>query len=193
MIQNIVVSNSEIIASSISNNNKDILCYLPTQFYRKKINTLIIDDVSCDVSSRHASIAKSIVMLKKNIAIYDDGVISLSKPLRFQVLLYHIEANARYMFCCINNMLLYDYETRTLRYDEQEIVLKEKENEIFNVLLMADGYILSKSKIFFHVWNYLHFESKTLEVHIYQLKKKLPSGLFNIDKNDCFLDIRDIY
>jgi two-component system OmpR family response regulator len=64
--------------------------------------------------------------------------------------------------------------TRKVTRSEVEIVLRRKEYEILECLMLNAGNIVSKELLLEHAWDYgLEVMSNTLEVHIRNLRNKI--------------------
>ena len=56
--------------------------------------------------------------------------------------------------------------------------LTEKENEIFNFLILHNDEYVSREKLLSEIWNYdKEIDTHTLETHMYSLRKKIDDKL----------------
>lgn len=60
--------------------------------------------------------------------------------------------------------------------DEKPITLSYKEYAILEVLLKANGNVVRREELFTKVWGEFYGESRTLDVHIRKLRKKLETA-----------------
>lgn len=76
----------------------------------------------------------------------------------------------------IGNLSL-DPEKRTVSVDEIPLVLTYKEFELLHYLILNAGFVLSREKLLNAVWGYHYIgESRTVDMHIKSLRKKLGSA-----------------
>ena len=194
----IIISNNKIIYKALRDNiphnfNIDLdICN--QQFIASvcKIDLLIID---------HDINAKNIPLYKVNYVVnftdhkVSDEEIRMSKPFKLNNLLDIIELNTSYtdIFCCINNNWIYSQKASKLTSQLEEISLTDKENKIFVSLLTSKGFTTTKNELQNNVWRYhKDTESKTIETHLYNLKKKLPLNLLEIENTECILRVNQI-
>ena len=70
-----------------------------------------------------------------------------------------------------------DISQRTVRKNGVEIPLKPKEFELLRVLAKNKNIAISREKLLSMVWGYEYMgETRTVDVHIGQLRKKLDLG-----------------
>ncbi|MCM1508696.1 MAG: response regulator transcription factor [Ruminococcus flavefaciens] len=69
-----------------------------------------------------------------------------------------------------------DTEKHTVTVDENEINLSFKEYSILKILLEADGKAVTRETLFSKVWGEYYGESRTLDVHIKNLRTKLGTA-----------------
>ena len=133
-------------------------------------------------------------MNKRNVATVVDEII-LHKPLKLEKLIEIISLYLReeYLFCCLNKDWVYHQRLASLRSIDTEILLTNKENELFLALLNSEDFISDKEWLKNKIWNYhLDTESATVETHLYNLKQKLPQDLLEIKSNQCSLRINSL-
>lgn len=74
----------------------------------------------------------------------------------------------------------FDPDSRTVKTNKEIIKLTRKEFDLLNLLLTRPGKVIRNSYILQTVWGYdpaLYNDTHTVEVHIYSLRKKLPSHI----------------
>ena len=72
--------------------------------------------------------------------------------------------------------LFADLEKHIIRVENEEISLSYKEFSILKILLKADGNVVTREELFTKVWGEYYGESRTLDVHIRNLRNKLKSA-----------------
>lgn len=72
--------------------------------------------------------------------------------------------------------LFADIERRIVRVNKEEILLSYKEYGLLFALLEANGKAMSRDEIFAKVWGEFYGESRTLDVHIRNLRMKLGTA-----------------
>jgi len=72
-----------------------------------------------------------------------------------------------------NGRLKLDLNRRTLYKDNKEIDLTAKEFDILYTLIKNRGIVLSREKIYNIVWNELECDTRTVDVHISNLREKI--------------------
>ena len=72
----------------------------------------------------------------------------------------------------------YDNQNRLIFYNNKSLRVTEKENEIFNFLLLQPNKYVSREELLSEIWNYnKEIDTHTLETHMYSLRKKLEDKL----------------
>lgn len=69
-----------------------------------------------------------------------------------------------------------DQEKHTVTVDNKEVVLSYKEYAILNELIEAGGKVVTRETLFTNVWGEYYGESRTLDVHIRNLRSKLSTA-----------------
>lgn len=72
---------------------------------------------------------------------------------------------------------------RTAELSGKELALSYKEFELLTALLEADGKAVTREKLFTRVWGEFYGESRTLDVHIRNLRSKLGADYIQTVKN----------
>ena len=75
-------------------------------------------------------------------------------------------------FLTLGNVFL-DGEKRMAYVDDRPVELTLKENELLHLLMLNKGIVLSRDLIMERVWDGYESESRTLDMHIKSLRKKL--------------------
>ena len=72
----------------------------------------------------------------------------------------------------------YDNQNRLIHSDNKNLRVTEKENEIFNFLILQNDKYVSREKLLSEIWNYnKEIDTHTLETHMYSLRKKIDDKL----------------
>ena len=72
----------------------------------------------------------------------------------------------------------YDKQNRIIQCDNKNLRVTEKENEIFNYLILQNDKYVSREKLLSEIWNYnKEIDTHTLETHMYSLRKKIDDKL----------------
>ena len=72
----------------------------------------------------------------------------------------------------------YDKQNRMIQCDNKNLRVTEKENEIFNYLILQNDKYVSREKLLSEIWNYnKEIDTHTLETHMYSLRKKIDDKL----------------
>lgn len=69
-----------------------------------------------------------------------------------------------------------DMEKHIVRVDGEKVYLSFKEYSVLEILLEADGKVVTREELFVKVWGEYYGESRTLDVHIRNLRTKLGSA-----------------
>ena len=102
----------------------------------------------------------------------------ISKPFEIGELIARVEAVLRRYNKGIDTQKIYDIEvnlvSRTVKKNGIEISLTPKEFDLFALLIQNKNFVLYRETIFEKVWGEdLEFETRTLDLHIQRLRKKL--------------------
>lgn len=76
-----------------------------------------------------------------------------------------------------NSVLEVDTKKRTVLAHHQPINLSYKEFELLTLLLKANGNVVTRSELLASIWGEFYDNSRTLDVHIRKLRKKLGAVL----------------
>ena len=72
----------------------------------------------------------------------------------------------------------YDSQNRLIKRNNKSLRITEKENEIFNFLILQTDNYVSREKLLSEIWNYdKDIDTHTLETHMYSLRKKIEEKL----------------
>ena len=72
----------------------------------------------------------------------------------------------------------YDNQNRLILSNNKSLRVTEKENEIFNFLVLQTNKYVSREKLLSEIWNYnKEIDTHTLETHMYSLRKKIEDKL----------------
>tara|TARA_B100000886_G_C20288170_1_gene434219 strand:+ start:130 stop:780 length:651 start_codon:yes stop_codon:yes gene_type:complete len=72
----------------------------------------------------------------------------------------------------------YDKQNRIIQCDNKNLRVTEKENEIFNYLILQNDKYVPREKLLSEIWNYnKEIDTHTLETHMYSLRKKIDDKL----------------
>lgn len=102
----------------------------------------------------------------------------ISKPFEIGELIARVEAVLRRYNKGIDVQKIYDIEvnlvSRTVKKNGIEVSLTPKEFDLFALLIQNKNFVLYRETIFEKVWGEdLEFETRTLDLHIQRLRKKL--------------------
>lgn len=73
-------------------------------------------------------------------------------------------------------ILAIDTEKHIVTVSQKPVTLSFKEFSLLEILLKADGKVVTREKLFAKIWGEFYGESRTLDVHIRNLRKKLGSA-----------------
>ena len=101
----------------------------------------------------------------------------ITKPFEIEELVARVEAvlrryNKGYEEQKIDNVTI-NIIARTVKKDGKEISLTPKEFDLLALLIQNKNFVLYRETIFEKVWGELEFETRTLDLHIQRLRKKL--------------------
>ncbi len=72
----------------------------------------------------------------------------------------------------------YDNQNRLILSKNKSLRVTEKENEIFNFLVLQSNKYVSREQLLSEIWNYnKEIDTHTLETHMYSLRKKIENKL----------------
>lgn len=184
-----IASKSNILLNALSDNNSYIFADYHSIDFLEKADILIIDSKSgINISTLYR--ANIVINLTKEKIL--EREIAMQKPFFLQDVVSLISKNAKdsSIFCAINNNWIYNERASILLSNDSEIVLTNKENDLFKALLVSSEFKTDKKSLQQTVWDYHRdTESTTIETHIYKLKQKLPEGLLEIKNSNYFLNM----
>lgn len=76
-----------------------------------------------------------------------------------------------------DSVLVIDLKKRILRIHNEPVDLSYKEFELLAMLLKANGNVVSRSELLNSIWGEFYDNSRTLDVHIRKLRKKIGAHL----------------
>lgn len=100
----------------------------------------------------------------------------LVKPFRLAELLARVRACLRRRAVGDHweiGALVVDEPSRTVHVDDQEVDLRPREFDLLAALAREAGRVVSRQRLMSEVWNDEHSESKTLDIHVSALRRKL--------------------
>lgn len=110
----------------------------------------------------------------------------VTKPFNARVLIARIRSVARRKSVSDTKHDIFDYKgisvdfnLRAVRKKGIDIELTAKEFDILEVLIRNRGMVLSREKIFDTVWNEPDFDTRTVDVHISNLREKIEDDSSN--------------
>ena len=173
---------------------------LPSEFYREFENTkpdLILLDIMLPEEDglsilrkiRNSSPDMPIIMLTAKGSEFDkvtgldmgaDDYIA--KPFGMTELISRVRAllrrsnrgNTRQIYTF--GILAIDTEKHIVTVSQKPVTLSFKEFSLLEILLKADGKVVRREELFSKIWGEFYGESRTLDVHIRNLRKKLGSA-----------------
>lgn len=184
-----IASQNNIIRNALSDNTEyDFTDYHSVDFI-EKADILIIDSKTrIDTSSLYK--ANIVINLAKEQILKRE--IAITKPFYLQSLINIINKNVEdpSLFCAISNNWIYHERARALLSKDTEIMLTNKENDLFKAILISNKFTTDKETLQKTVWGHHRgTESTTIETHIYKLKQKLPEGLLEIKNSNYLLNL----
>src|SRR2546426_7782482 len=108
----------------------------------------------------------------------------LTKPFGIRELIARVRAAVRRKEAETNTIEVFDdgrltihFGEHAIRFNDQEPKLTFKEFNLLKLLIQNSGRVLSRDKILDAVWGYNYYgESRTVDVHIRRIRKKLGPG-----------------
>ena len=73
-------------------------------------------------------------------------------------------------------ILAIDTEKHIVTVSEKPVTLSFKEFSLLEILIRADGKVVTREELFTKIWGDFYGESRTLDVHIRNLRKKLSNA-----------------
>lgn len=73
---------------------------------------------------------------------------------------------------------VYNKETRTLCFKNEQIILTKQESDLFHICYLNKGQFITNENIEYYIWGNEHVLDSTRRGLIYRLKKKLTCGIF---------------
>ena len=184
-----ILSKNNILLNALSDNTDYIFNNYHSINSFEKADILIIDTKEdLDISSLFR--ANIVINLTKEKILKRE--IEIQKPFFLQDIVHIISKNAKdtSLFCPINHSWIYNERGSALLSKNSEIVLTNKENDLFKALLISNEFTTDKESLQQTVWDHHRdTESTTIETHIYKLKQKLPKGLLEIRNSNYFLNL----
>ena len=184
-----IASKNDILLNALSDNTDYVFTNYHSINSIEKADILIIDTKDdLDISSLFR--ANIVINLTKEKILKRE--IEIQKPFFLQDIVQIISKNAKdtSLFCVINNNWIYNERASVLLSKNSEIVLTNKENNLFKALLVSSEFTTDKKSLQQTVWDHHRdTESTTIETHIYKLKQKLPKGLLEIKNSNYFLNL----
>lgn len=184
-----IASKNDILLNALSDNTDYVFTNYHSTNSIEKADILIIDTKDdLDISSLFR--ANIVINLTKEKILKRE--IEIQKPFFLQDIVQIISKNAKdtSLFCVINNNWIYNERASVLLSKNSEIVLTNKENDLFKALLVSSEFTTDKKSLQQTVWDHHRdTESTTIETHIYKLKQKLPKGLLEIKNSHYFLNL----
>jgi hypothetical protein len=186
VVFNAICDNTEYEIQLFDSNHKD------STIFFSKLDLLIIDK-NLNYNEIPSYRVNSLINLTGNH--FSKNEITLHKPFKLEKLLAIISSNMKnqYLFCCINDHWIYNQRLARISSVETEILLTDKENDLFVELLTSNDFSANKEYLKNKIWNYHQdTESTTVETHLYKLKQKLPKDFLEIKATQCCLYISSL-
>ncbi len=184
-----IASKNDILLNALSDNTDYVFTNYNSINSIEKADILIIDATD-DLEIISLFRANIVINLTKEKILKRE--IAIQKPFFLQDIVRIISKNAddTSLFCVINNSWIYNERASVLLSKSSEIVLTNKENDLFKALLVSREFTTDKESLQQTVWgHHRDTESTTVETHIYKLKQKLPKGLLEIKNSNYFLNL----
>ena len=153
-----------------------------------KYNVLITDAINLSKLKDNLSDKQKILCFgeKSNLfnLMHENSEISFLKvPFKFS----ELKERAENLFSSLNlsksktkqfKNFSYDNQNRLIKRNNKSLRITEKENEIFNFLILQTDNYVSREKLLSEIWNYdKDIDTHTLETHMYSLRKKIEEKL----------------
>ncbi len=113
----------------------------------------------------------------------------LEKPIEYNKLIdtlhlckNHLEKN-NFLKFTISNKLTYDFQTKKLFIDNEEVYLTHIEIEIFEYFINKKNQIITKDKLATIIYKDEYISENALKNVIYRLRKKIGKDLIKNDRN----------
>lgn len=179
-------------------NGQDFL----TRFNNEKPNLILLDmmlpdiqgqDILKTIRSDEANDDIQIIIVSANRMVMDkvDGLDLgaddyLEKPFNIMELISRVNAKAR-RFLKNQNIVIGPYQldlkSHSFLINNKCIDLTNKEFEILEILMKHNGEVISRDKIYSLIWGNHEIESRSIDMHIKSLRKKINDENGNIIKS----------
>lgn len=129
--------------------------------------------------------------------LYMGGDDYIVKPFAIDELLARIDCVLRRYHKDIRHIAIQDIEVdmalRKVFQNHQEISLTKKEYELLLYLIQNKNIVLYRETIYQQIWQEEHFQTRTLDLHIQRLRKKLQwhSYIKTVYKIGYVLEVKD--
>ena len=100
----------------------------------------------------------------------------IEKPFEILELMSRVNSKARRFFKStriVRGNLILDSKKHEFYKDNTLIELTNKEFEIMELLMKKNGEVISREELFRHIWGNDDIESRTIDMHIKSLRKKI--------------------
>lgn len=77
-----------------------------------------------------------------------------------------------------NTNYVYNKDTRTLLYEDKQVILSKQESDLFHFCYLSKGIFISNENIEYYIWGDEDVKDSTRRGLIYRLKKKLSTDIF---------------
>jgi DNA-binding response OmpR family regulator len=67
-----------------------------------------------------------------------------------------------------------DSENKTVSYKQADIPVTKKEYQILEILVKRKGSLVTRENLMYSIWGFLEVDSRLLDNHIRNIRKKLP-------------------
>ena len=178
------------VFEEISKNHQDQLNFqiISNEDKISDYNVFITDVTSLSKLKDHLSNDCKILCIGEKSNFYDlankNSEISFLKvPFKFS----ELKDRANHLFASLKSAkrnirqfkdFSYDNQNRLIQSDNKNLRVTEKENEIFNFLILQNDKYVSREKLLSEIWNYnKEIDTHTLETHMYSLRKKIDDKL----------------
>lgn len=147
-------------------------------------DTINLSKIKIDLLSNHHKI---FCVGEKNSFINDSNTKSEISYLKVPFKFSELKSRTENLFSSIKlekskvkkfKFFNYENQSRLIHRKNKSLRLTEKENEIFNFLILHNDEYVSREKLLSEIWNYdKEIDTHTLETHMYSLRKKIDDKL----------------
>lgn len=175
-----------------------------TLFHENKPD-IVLSDIKLENNESGIEVVKNLKVISDFCVIYltsygDDVIVEkalstnpvgyITKPFK------EIDLNAALKLACTNiknknlNLdFIYNKETRTLFYKNEQIVLSKQESDLFHICYLSKGFFIPMASVEYYIWGNESVSRSTKRGLIHRLRKKLNDRVFEYSTGEgCKVD-----